>query len=93
MRWPSLPDLGRLGSPSKRARRSSGADGGARLMADPAALQSLLGMWREREAAAGAGGRCAGLGACSALLPGAPVVHGACRCSERSPYWLLEVER
>lgn len=66
VRWPSLPDLGRLGSPTKRVRPAAagagagpaaGGAGRGALQVDTAALQALVRLWRQREAAAGAGGR------------------------------------
>ena len=66
VRWPSLPDLGRVGSPTKHSRRSAHQpptgtpEAPSSTLGQPGtlgALQSLLRLWREREALAGAGGR------------------------------------
>ena len=69
LKWPSLPDLGSVGSPRRqRQRGSGGAAAGAAAaaavgpaasvpMVDQTLLASLARLWRSREAAAGAGKR------------------------------------
>jgi hypothetical protein len=70
--WPAMPDLGSIGSPTKKRRRHSnidigGPDGSGAAAAAAAVvaaatnggslLENVLQLWRGREAAAGTGGR------------------------------------
>ena len=59
--WPTMPDLGSVGSPAKRRQRRSSSDApgaGAPVVGTPSPLlEGVLQLWRGREAAAGAGGR------------------------------------
>ena len=57
LKWPALPTLGAVGSPSKRGARAGQASPAAAAAAGPSLLPEVLRLWRGREAAAGSGAR------------------------------------